>query len=68
MVLADGDYREVVPASPNIAVLRIPSVTDNESGDYVCVATSPAGTLEEQFVIRVERGDGGDGGGFEGKI
>lgn len=57
-----------MPASPGIAVLRISSVSDRESGDYVCVATSAAGTIEEQFVIRVDRGDGGDGGGIdEGK-
>lgn len=67
MILAGDDYREVVSASPGIAVLYIQSVTEQDEGGYVCIATSAAGTSEEQFLIRVERGDGGAGFGDGGK-
>lgn len=56
-VISASDMRLLVPPSPRIAVLSIPSVS--EDGDYICTASSAAGTIEEQFVIRVERGDGG---------
>lgn len=64
--IKSSDLRLLVPPSPRIAVLSIPSVS--EDGDYICTASSAAGTIEEQFVIRVERGDGGfiDGSGDDG--
>lgn len=58
---ASTDLREVVRPSPRIAILRIPAASERDSGDYICIATSPAGTIEEQFGIRVDRGDGGGG-------
>ncbi|XP_050360621.1 basement membrane-specific heparan sulfate proteoglycan core protein isoform X5 [Nymphalis io] len=56
-IKSGSDLRLLVPPSPRIAVLSIQNA--NEDGDYICSATSAAGTIEEQFVIRVERGDGG---------
>ncbi|CAH0716594.1 unnamed protein product, partial [Brenthis ino] len=52
-----------VPPSLRSATLIITSASDD--GAYTCTATSPAGTSEEQFVIRVEGGDGAfpDGSG-----
>ncbi|CAK1554719.1 unnamed protein product [Leptosia nina] len=53
--------REIVPASPRIAVLSLSYVNERNEGDYTCIATSVAGTVREQFAIRVDRGDGGFG-------
>ncbi|XP_041987673.1 basement membrane-specific heparan sulfate proteoglycan core protein-like isoform X2 [Aricia agestis] len=53
------DNRILVPSRPRIAKLSIPYVTDNDDDDYICTATSAGITIEEQFAIRVERGDGG---------
>ncbi|CAH4038667.1 unnamed protein product [Pieris brassicae] len=53
--------REFVSPSPRIAVLSISYVNERHEGEYTCIATSAAGTVEEQFAIRVERGDGGFG-------
>lgn len=53
--------REVVAPSPRIAVLSISNINERHEGEYTCVATSSAATVEEQFAIRVERGDGGIG-------
>nr|XP_026490200.1 basement membrane-specific heparan sulfate proteoglycan core protein isoform X1 [Vanessa tameamea] len=56
-IKSGSDLRLLVPPSPRIAALNIQNA--NDDGDYICTATSAAGTIEEQFVIRVERGDGG---------
>ncbi|XP_049885171.1 basement membrane-specific heparan sulfate proteoglycan core protein-like isoform X3 [Pectinophora gossypiella] len=56
-IKTNRDLREVVPQAPGIAVLRIPSVSERDDGEYICTATSAAGTIDEQFVIRVGRGD-----------
>ncbi|CAH4038665.1 unnamed protein product [Pieris brassicae] len=58
--------REFVSPSPRIAVLSISYVNERHEGEYTCIATSAAGTVEEQFAIRVERGDGGFGNDVEG--
>ncbi|XP_045489882.1 basement membrane-specific heparan sulfate proteoglycan core protein isoform X8 [Pieris rapae] len=58
--------RESVSPSPRIAVLSISYVNERHEGVYTCIATSAAGTVEEQFAIRVERGDGGFGNDVEG--
>ncbi|XP_068617476.1 basement membrane-specific heparan sulfate proteoglycan core protein isoform X3 [Battus philenor] len=60
-IKSSPDLREVVPPSPGIAVLRIPSASDRDDREYVCTATSAAATIDEQFAIRVDRGDGGFG-------
>ncbi|XP_050360619.1 basement membrane-specific heparan sulfate proteoglycan core protein isoform X3 [Nymphalis io] len=57
-IKSGSDLRLLVPPSPRIAVLSIQNA--NEDGDYICSATSAAGTIEEQFVIRVEREGSGD--------
>ncbi|CAH2103371.1 unnamed protein product [Euphydryas editha] len=55
--IKSSDLRLLVPPSPRIAVLSIQSASEDAA--YICTATSAAGTIEDQFVIRVERGDGG---------
>ncbi|RVE42173.1 hypothetical protein evm_013174 [Chilo suppressalis] len=52
---------EIVPPSAGMAVLHIASVSEADDGNYVCIASSPAGTITEEFGIRVDRGDGGFG-------
>ncbi|KAL0852381.1 hypothetical protein ABMA28_000578 [Loxostege sticticalis] len=64
MVSIRTSNREIVSPQPGMAVLHISAVSDRDDGDYTCSATSPAGTIDEQFGIRVEsRGDGGFGTG-----
>ncbi|CAG9782356.1 unnamed protein product [Diatraea saccharalis] len=62
-IKSNPEMREIVPPTPGMAVLNILSVSDRDDGYYICSASSPAGTIEEQFGIRVDRGDGGFGGG-----
>ncbi|XP_045541991.1 basement membrane-specific heparan sulfate proteoglycan core protein isoform X1 [Papilio machaon] len=59
------EMREVVPPSRGMAVLRIQSVSERDDGMYVCTASSAAATIDQQIIIRVDRGDGGLGD-FEG--
>ncbi|XP_073960356.1 peroxidasin homolog [Choristoneura fumiferana] len=61
-----SDDRELVPPSPGIASLRVGAANERDDGDYVCTAVSAAGTVAEQFTIRVERGDIGFGPNGEG--
>nr|XP_032526331.1 basement membrane-specific heparan sulfate proteoglycan core protein [Danaus plexippus plexippus] len=60
-IRSSSDFREIVPPTPRKAILSIRYVKDSDDGDYICTATSAAGVTEEQFAIRVERGDGGTG-------
>lgn len=60
-----GDYRDVVPAASGHTSLRIASAREEDSGFYTCTATNAAGTTKEQFRVVVDRGDGGDDGGFD---
>ncbi|XP_052752510.1 basement membrane-specific heparan sulfate proteoglycan core protein isoform X3 [Galleria mellonella] len=63
------DFREIVPPTSAIAALRVSSASERDDGEYVCQATSSAGTIEENFVIVIERGDLGSdndrGSGYE---
>ncbi|XP_069364957.1 basement membrane-specific heparan sulfate proteoglycan core protein isoform X6 [Maniola hyperantus] len=56
-IRTNSDMRVLVPPTPRIASLTIPSLSDSDDGIYVCTASSAAGTISEQFVIRIERGD-----------
>ncbi|XP_052746482.1 basement membrane-specific heparan sulfate proteoglycan core protein isoform X2 [Bicyclus anynana] len=56
-IKSSSDLRVLVPPSPRIAILSIPSLSDSDDGLYLCIASSAAGTVEEQFAIHVERGD-----------
>ncbi|KAH9644190.1 hypothetical protein HF086_008679, partial [Spodoptera exigua] len=60
-----GDYSDVVPASYGHTSLQIASASEANSGFYTCTATNAAGTTKEQFRVVVDRGDGGDDGGFD---
>ncbi|XP_022832802.1 basement membrane-specific heparan sulfate proteoglycan core protein-like isoform X3 [Spodoptera litura] len=60
-----GDYRDVAPAASGHTSLRIASAKEEDSGFYTCTATNAAGTTKEQFRVVVDRGDGGDDGGFD---
>ncbi|CAK1588065.1 unnamed protein product [Parnassius mnemosyne] len=65
------ELRELMAPALGIAALRVNSATDRDDGEYVCTATSAAGTIDEQFAVRVDRGDGGFGdneGSGEGEI
>ncbi|XP_053624887.1 basement membrane-specific heparan sulfate proteoglycan core protein isoform X4 [Plodia interpunctella] len=46
---------EIVPPSPGLAVLRIKSASERDAGAYRCVASSLAGTLDEPFIIDLNR-------------
>ncbi|XP_045784357.1 basement membrane-specific heparan sulfate proteoglycan core protein-like isoform X5 [Maniola jurtina] len=56
-IKSNSDMRVLVPPTPRIASLAIPSLSDSDDGIYLCTASSAAGTISEQFAIRVERGD-----------
>lgn len=60
LLSARADQRVLVPPTRRIASLNIPVLSDSDDGDYLCTASSAAGTIEEPFTIRVERGDTGD--------
>ncbi|XP_072931305.1 basement membrane-specific heparan sulfate proteoglycan core protein [Epargyreus clarus] len=64
--IMDQKNYEIVRPSPRIAVLKIPYARYEDDGEYLCTAKSLAGTVEERFAIRVERGDGGIGDIDEG--
>ncbi|XP_028173989.1 basement membrane-specific heparan sulfate proteoglycan core protein isoform X3 [Ostrinia furnacalis] len=58
MVSIKSANREIVAPYPGMVTLNISSASERDDGYYICSATSPAGTIEEQFGIRVEmRGD-----------
>nr|XP_037874357.1 basement membrane-specific heparan sulfate proteoglycan core protein isoform X3 [Bombyx mori] len=56
-IKTSADLRELVRPTPSLAALKIPSIAERDDGDYICTATSAAGTIEEPFAIRVSRGD-----------
>ncbi|XP_075991621.1 terribly reduced optic lobes isoform X3 [Anticarsia gemmatalis] len=58
--ISNGDTQLVSPQRSH-ASLYIPSASDRDEGYYTCTASSDAGTITEQFVINVDRGDGGYG-------
>lgn len=57
IIVSGPDRRELVRPTPLIATIRVPAATERDDGDYTCLATSAAGSLEEAFVVRVNRGD-----------
>ncbi|XP_060809746.1 basement membrane-specific heparan sulfate proteoglycan core protein isoform X4 [Amyelois transitella] len=46
---------EIVPPTPGSAWLRIQSASERDAGAYRCVASSSAGTLDEPFIIDLNR-------------
>ncbi|KAL4717631.1 hypothetical protein ACJJTC_000780, partial [Scirpophaga incertulas] len=42
----------MVPPTPRKATLEIKSISEADDGNYICTASSEAGTVEEQFAIR----------------
>ncbi|KAM3968767.1 basement membrane-specific heparan sulfate proteoglycan core protein isoform 3-T3 [Aphomia sociella] len=64
-----NDFREIVPPTSGIAVLRVSSASERDDGEYICQATSSAGNIEEKFIIVIDRGDLGfedeRGSGYE---
>ncbi|KOB69320.1 Terribly reduced optic lobes [Operophtera brumata] len=60
LVTITGPDRREVSSQSRIASVRVPSASAGDDGEYACVATNSAGTIQDTFVIRVEtRGDGG---------
>ncbi|XP_050682975.1 basement membrane-specific heparan sulfate proteoglycan core protein isoform X5 [Leptidea sinapis] len=53
--------RLLVPPTSRVAVLEIPNVGERDEDTYVCTAKSMFDTVEDQFAIEVDRGDGGIG-------